>query len=172
MAVILGIDPGSRITGFGVISSEGSSLRYIASGCVRLSGDDLSDRLRQIFESVNEVIKTHQPTECAVEQVFMSRNASSALKLGHARGAAIVAAVQAEVAVFEYSARQVKQAVVGSGAAQKAQVQHMVQRLLSLSAAPQEDAADALAAALCHAHTNANLLRMAGSSKHRRGRIR
>ena len=172
MAIILGIDPGSRITGFGVISSGGSTLQYIASGCVKLSGDDLPGRLHQIFEAVTEVIETHKPTECAVEQVFMSRNASSALKLGHARGAAIVAAVQADVDVYEYSARQVKQAVVGSGAAQKAQVQHMVQRLLSLSAAPQEDAADALAAALCHAHTNANLLRMAGTSKHRRGRVR
>lgn len=148
----MGLDPGSRITGYGVIESNGNSTRYLSSGCIRLGKTDLPDRLQHIYQDVGAIIAEYKPDEFAIEQVFMARNAASALTLGQARGAAIVAASSAGLKVAEYSARQIKQAVVGKGGAQKHQVQHMVQFLLSLSEPPPEDAADALAAALCHAH--------------------
>lgn len=148
----MGLDPGSRVTGYGLIESSGSRTRYISSGCIRLGKTGLPNRLQHIFKDVGAIIDEFQPDEFAIEQVFMARNAASALTLGQARGAAIVAASSAGLPVAEYSARQIKQAVVGKGAAQKHQVQHMVQFLLCLSEPPPEDAADALAAALCHAH--------------------
>lgn len=171
MTVILGIDPGSRKTGFGIISVNGSRHEYVASGVIRLPLVALADRLKIIFDSISEIIAMHSPNEVAVEEVFMAKSAGSALKLGQARGAAIVACVNRELIVAEYTARQIKQAVVGTGAAQKEQVQHMVMTLLKLPAAPQEDAADALAAALCHAHARQGILGMAMPGQ-LRGRMR
>lgn len=164
MAIILGIDPGSRITGYGVIRQTGRKLEYLGSGCIRTSVDDLPTRLKLVYAGVSEIITQFQPDVFAIEQVFMARNADSALKLGQARGAAIVAAMNADLPVFEYAARQVKQTVVGTGAAEKAQVQHMVRALLKLAASPQADAADALAIAITHCHMNQNAVRM-GNSK-------
>jgi crossover junction endodeoxyribonuclease RuvC len=163
MALILGIDPGSRKTGYGIINAVGASRIYVASGHIKISGDELAGRLGQIYRGVDEIIETYVPQEFAIEQVFMARNADSALKLGQARGVAMVAAVNHGLPVAEYSARQVKQAVVGNGAAAKNQVQEMVARLLKLPGLPQEDAADALAIAICHANTHASLVRLATS---------
>ena len=170
--IILGIDPGSRTTGYGVINVVGAKNEYVASGCIRIKGDELPDRLNQVFDGVNEVIRQFCPQEMAIEQVFMARNADSALKLGQARGVAIVAATQQGLPVFEYSARSVKQAVVGKGAADKVQVQHMVSHILKLPGLPQADAADALAIALCHAHTRVGMVKMAGVTGRRQGRWR
>jgi crossover junction endodeoxyribonuclease RuvC len=172
MSLILGIDPGSRKTGFGIIRFLSGRSEYVTSGVIRLPGGELAARLRVIFESVTELVDRHCPQELAIEQVFMARSAGSALKLGQARGAAIVACVARDMAVAEYSARQIKQSVVGTGAADKNQVQHMVKVLLSLPAEPQEDAADALAAALCHAHSRASMINMAGARSVRRRRLR
>lgn len=149
---ILGIDPGSRLTGFGVVSIGGERPAYVASGCVRVPPGDLAQRLKVIYASIAEIIATYQPSALAVEKVFVARNADSALKLGQARGAAICAGVNHDLVVSEYTALQIKQAVVGVGHARKEQVQHMVKILLNLSGSPQADAADALACALCHAH--------------------
>ncbi len=148
MAIILGIDPGSRVTGYGVIRQVGRQLSYLGSGCIRTKVDDLPSRLKLIYAGVTEIITQFQPDYFAIEQVFMAKNADSALKLGQARGVAIVAAVNQELPVFEYAARQVKQTVVGIGSAEKSQVQHMVRTLLKLPANPQADAADALAIAM------------------------
>ncbi|MEM1112319.1 MAG: crossover junction endodeoxyribonuclease RuvC [Pseudomonadota bacterium] len=172
MSLILGIDPGSRKTGFGIISFHGGRAEYVTSGVIRLQQGELAERLGEIYDCVTELVELHGPTELAIEQVFMARSAGSALKLGQARGAAIVACVAQKMEVAEYSARQIKQSVVGTGAADKAQVQHMVKTLLKLPAEPQEDAADALAAALCHAHTQQSMIRMAGATSVRRRRIR
>ncbi|UAA37333.1 crossover junction endodeoxyribonuclease RuvC [Paraneptunicella aestuarii] len=173
MAIILGIDPGSRITGYGVIRQIGAKSEYLGSGCIRVAADDLSMRLNQIFNGVSEIITQFQPDYFAIEQVFMAKNPDSALKLGQARGAAIVAATQHDLPVAEYSARQIKQSVVGKGNAEKTQVQHMVVQLLKLAKTPQADAADALAVALCHNHTQQSLLRMSGvARKTVRGRLR
>jgi crossover junction endodeoxyribonuclease RuvC len=151
---ILGIDPGSRFTGFGIITVlRNGKLGYVASGCVRVPKGTLAERLKVILDGVDEVIQTHHPEVLAIEKVFMARNADSALKLGQARGAALCAALQHNLAVNEYTALQIKRAVVGSGRGEKKQVQHMVTALLGLSGTPQADAADALAAAICHAHT-------------------
>ncbi len=163
MPRILGIDPGSRVTGFGVIDSAGSESVYVASGCVRIRADGLGERLRIIFEGITDVVGTHSPDHIAVEQVFVRRNVGSALKLGQARGAALVAAVQASLPIYEYSPAQVKQAITGKGNADKGQIQHMVRLLLQLPASPPEDAADALAVALCHGHTRQTLARMGSS---------
>jgi crossover junction endodeoxyribonuclease RuvC len=149
---ILGIDPGSRITGFGVVDSDGVRSRHVASGCIRASGDGLDARLASIFDGVRDVVREWRPDQVAVERVFVSRNADSALKLGQARGAAICATLELGAELHEYAARSVKQAVVGRGSADKVQVQHMVRALLALDAVPAADAADALAVALCHAH--------------------
>jgi crossover junction endodeoxyribonuclease RuvC len=171
MAVILGIDPGSRVTGYGVINFEAGRTSYLASGCIRVNGESLAEKLGVIFHGVSQLITQFAPDEFAIEEVFMARNPDSALKLGQARGAAIVAACQGKLPVSEYAARKVKQALVGKGSADKAQVQHMVVHLLGLSATPQADAADALAIALCHAHTQQNLIRISGVSHSRRGRM-
>ena len=172
MSIILGIDPGSRITGFGVVRMQGQKIEYIASGCIRIKDSILSDKLNQIFDCISEVVQEYKPDEAAIEQVFMSKNADSALKLGQARGAAMVAMAQHALQVSEYSARQIKQAVVGTGAADKSQVQHMVTSLLSLSASPQADAADGLAVAICHGHAIKSALYQAGLKKVNRGRLR
>lgn len=162
MAIILGIDPGSRITGYGVVRQQGTTLTYLGSGCIKTmaagDGVPLSERLKTIFQGVTEIILQFQPDEFAIEQVFMARNPDSALKLGQARGAAIVAASMQDLPVDEYSARHIKQAVVGTGAASKEQVQHMVMHLLKLPKRPQADAADALGVAICHAHHRQSLL--------------
>lgn len=149
---ILGIDPGLRITGFGVIDKEGHKLYYVASGCIRIPDGTLPERLKVILNELKEVIVQYQPQQVAVEKVFVNVNPQSTLMLGQARGAAICAAVQADLAVAEYTALQVKQAVVGNGHAGKEQVQAMVKHLLQLSGTPSPDAADALACAICHAH--------------------
>ncbi|WP_303286453.1 crossover junction endodeoxyribonuclease RuvC [Marinobacter sp. SS8-8] len=173
MAIILGVDPGSRTTGYGVIRVEGRHIEYIDSGCIRVGEKPMAERLQTIFQSLATLIGEYRPEEFAIEQVFMARNPDSALKLGQARGAAIVSAANSGLAVHEYSARQVKQAVVGRGGADKSQVQHMVQVLLSLSRKPQADAADALAIAMCHAHMSQSILRVAsGAGKVRSGRVR
>lgn len=148
---VLGIDPGSRITGFGVVNIDGSSPDYVASGCIRMEGAFL-DRLKTIYDGMTEVITRYQPSAVAVEKVFFAKNADSALKLGQARGAALCAVLQFALPVTEYTALQIKQAIVGRGHAQKPQVQAMVRALLRLDNTPQADAADALACALCHAH--------------------
>jgi len=149
---ILGIDPGLRITGFGVIEMTGSRLRYVTSGRIKSSGGELPERLKCILQSLREVISAHRPQQVAVEKVFVNVNPQSTLALGQARGTAICAAVDAGLPVAEYTALQIKQAVVGNGHAKKTQVQDMVKRLLRLPGVPGADAADALACAICHAH--------------------
>lgn len=169
---ILGIDPGSRITGFGVIELGAGRPLYIGSGCVRTGEGELPERLKVIFDSLCEIIETYQPTEVAIERVFMHRNPDSALKLGQARGAALCAVMTRNLPVNEYSPAEIKQAVVGRGNAAKEQIQHMVTSLLQLPASPQADAADALAAALCHAHTGQTLRLLHGVQGARGGRYR
>ena len=171
MSIILGIDPGSLKTGFGIIHTLGGRHEYVASGVIALPDAVLSERLQQIFKSICEIIDEYNPQEVAVEQVFMSKSAASALKLGQARGAAMVAATHNQLPVAEYEARKIKQSVVGNGAADKYQVQHMVKSLLKLSGAPREDAADALAVALCHANTQQHLIAVAQAKAFRRGRM-
>jgi crossover junction endodeoxyribonuclease RuvC len=150
---ILGIDPGLRITGFGVIDKVGQKLVYVSSGCVRSSDKDgLPERIKTLLDGIGEVIATHHPDEAAIEKVFVNVNPQSTLLLGQARGAAIAALVSAGLPVAEYTALQVKQAVVGHGKAAKEQVGHMVCRLLQLPGEPAADAADALACAIAHAH--------------------
>jgi crossover junction endodeoxyribonuclease RuvC len=173
---ILGIDPGSRITGYGIIEVCGNRSTYIDSGCIRTTTTkqqiSLASRLKVIFTGITTLLETHHPDEVAIEQVFLSKNADSALKLGQARGVAMVAAALKDYAVAEYSALQIKQAVVGKGRADKTQVQHMVTALLKLNNTPQADAADALAVALCHSHMRQGLAAISGASKVRNRRIR
>jgi crossover junction endodeoxyribonuclease RuvC len=147
---ILGIDPGSRLTGYGIIEDTPQGYKYIASGSIRIKADYFPDRLKQIFNGILEIIDNYQPEQMAIEQVFMHKNADSALKLGQARGAAICAVQTQQIAVYEYAARQVKQAVVGKGAADKLQVQHMVRILLNVQGELSLDASDALGIAICH----------------------
>lgn len=149
---ILGLDPGSRRTGFGVIECRGADYKHVAHGCIAVAGLELADRLRRIFEVLTELISEHGPGEIAVERVFVNRNVESALKLGQARGAALCA-IPEGVPVFEYAPRAIKLALVGSGAAEKAQVGHMIKMLLHLDEKLSPDASDALAIAVCHAHT-------------------
>jgi crossover junction endodeoxyribonuclease RuvC len=150
---ILGIDPGLRITGFGIIEKAGQKLSYVTSGCIRSNDkESLPLRLKTLLDGITEVIATYQPAEAAIEKVFVNVNPQSTLLLGQARGAAISALVLANLPVAEYTALQIKQAVVGHGKAAKEQVGHMVTRLLQLPGEPSADAADALACAICHAH--------------------
>jgi len=149
---ILGIDPGSRTTGFGVIDVEGNRMCMIAAGCVRSVGDDFPSRLKIVYDGVLEVVSEYLPDEMAIEQVFVQKNVDSALKLGQARGAAICAGLSRDLPIHEYAARRVKQAVVGKGGADKHQVQHMVKVLLGIHCDLPLDASDALAVAMCHAH--------------------
>jgi crossover junction endodeoxyribonuclease RuvC len=165
--LILGIDPGSRITGYGVIDVATPKPRYVASGCIRLQDAVLPQRLARIYAGIAELIAQHRPGELAIEQVFMARNPDSALKLGQARGAAIVCAANHGLPVNEYGPRQIKQAVTGSGGATKEQVQHMVVAILGLDRSPQADAADALAIALTHAHARRGLIQQGSFGGHR-----
>ena len=155
---ILGIDPGSRVTGYGVIDVMGASISYVASGCIRTADGALEQRLAQIYAGLSEVVGLHRPNAVAIERVFMAKNPDSALKLGQARGAALVCMANHGLSLAEYAARQIKQSVTGQGGADKAQVQHMVTAVLNLSATPQADAADALAIALTHAYSANGLL--------------
>jgi crossover junction endodeoxyribonuclease RuvC len=172
---ILGIDPGLRLTGFGVIEMLGEKLSYVASGTIKTTngrGDDLEDlptRLKTILDGLFEVIATYAPTQVAVEKVFVNVNPQSTLLLGQARGAAISAAVIRDLPVAEYTALQVKQSVVGNGHAAKEQVQEMVKRLLNLPGVPRPDSADALACAICHAHGGQGLGRLSTAGFRVRG---
>jgi crossover junction endodeoxyribonuclease RuvC len=156
-ARVLGLDPGSLQTGYAVLDCVAGQTRYLASGTIRARGADFPARLRLIYEGVLGLAREYQPTEVAIERVFMHRNADSALKLGQARGAALCAAFSAAARVYEYAPREVKLAVVGTGGAQKAQVQLMVRTLLGLRGEIGADAADAIGIALCHAHLRAAL---------------
>ncbi len=162
---ILGIDPGSRFTGVGVIEVSGDRVRVVHHAVIKAGAGEFPERLGVIFNGVREIVAAHRPQVAAVETVFVSRNAASAIKLGQARGAAVCAVIDAGVEVAEYAPRAVKQALVGKGGADKVQVQHMVRVLLGLKEAPAEDAADALAVALCHHHTRGTLQRMAALGK-------
>lgn len=162
---ILGIDPGSRVTGFGLVDSDGRTTRYVASGCIRTQCDDLARRLREIFDGVQALVGQHAPQEVAVERVFVHRNADSALKLGQARAAAMCATFAPGVEIHEYAARAVKQALVGQGGADKSQVQHMVRALLKLTTPLGPDESDALAVALCHAHSRLLGARLVAASR-------
>ena len=169
---VLGIDPGLRSTGFGVISVAGNALVYVTCGCIRTGDNELPARLEVILRDLGEVIARYRPTEVAIEKVFVNVNPQSTLLLGQARGAAVSAAVLAALPVNEYTALQVKQAVVGHGKAAKHQVQEMVRRLLKLQGAPSPDAADALACAIAHAHNAQGLARLRSAGKQiRRGRL-
>lgn len=176
MAIILGIDPGSCITGYGVIQSAESQLTYLDSGCIKLGTNSFSERLKKIFNDLQVILKQYKPTDVAIEKIFSHINPDAALKLGQARGAAIVTVALLELPISEYSARQVKQSVVGYGAATKQQVQHMVRLLLNLSDSPQADAADALAVAVCHAQSKplqtSLAQKMGFQYRFRRGRLR
>jgi crossover junction endodeoxyribonuclease RuvC len=157
VTTILGIDPGSRVTAYGIIRIQGQRTIHIDNGTVQTADGDLAERLKQIFEGVSALLASYQPDQVAVEKVFMHRNADSALKLGQARGVAIVAASRLGLPLFEYSPNQIKQAIVGRGHADKRQVQHMVKVLLCLPELPPQDAADALATAICHGNTQQGL---------------
>lgn len=174
MSIILGIDPGSRITGYGLIRVEPNNQHtFIACGYIRVEKENLGDKLKRIHEVVVDLIQTFVPEEAAVEQIFFHENPGTALKLGQARGAAIAAAALHGLSIHEYTARQVKKSVVGYGAAEKEQMQHMIQLLLNLKEKPQVDAADALAIALCHAYTRQGLKNIGGvAAKMRYRRLR
>ena len=153
MPIILGIDPGSNITGYGVINASSNKYNYIASGGIHTTKNNISKQLREIFDGISALVNEYCPEEVAIEQVFIHANVNSALKLGQARGVALVAVAGESIKIAEYSARQIKQAVVGYGNAEKNQVQHMVKLLLKLKDKPQADEADALAVAICHANS-------------------
>lgn len=154
MKRILGIDPGSRKTGYGIIDVSGNSVSWLASGTIQCEANSLAERLHTIASQLGALITEHQPDTVAIEQVFVCRNADSALKLGQARGAAISAVASFGIPVFEYAAREVKKAIVGKGSASKLQVQHMVKAILGIAECPKEDAADALAIAISHAYVS------------------
>lgn len=162
---ILGIDPGSRITGYGMIEVEGPRQRWLAHGQIRCGDGEMTQRLLQILNELGALIREYAPQEAAVESVFVNRNVSSAIVLGQARGAAICALAGAGLSLAEYAPAQVKSAIVGQGRAEKAQVQHMIKALLKLREAPPADAADALAVALCHAQLRGAPAVAAGKSR-------
>lgn len=162
MARILGIDPGSLSTGYGIIDSEGQSLRYVSCGCIRTGGQDFSRRLSDIYFGVGRLMEEYRPDEVAVERAFVHKNADSALKLGQARAAAICGTLMKSLPLHEYTPKEVKLAVVGKGGAEKAQVQHMMRVLLGLKGSLQADSADALAVAVCHAHSRGLKAQLAG----------
>lgn len=168
MTLIIGIDPGSRMTGYGIIKTQGDKISFLDAGTIRTSGD-ISERISQIFSGITRIVGHYQkysdsPMHAAIEQVFMASNPDSALKLGQARGAAIAALTSMNLQVSEYTARQIKQAVCGYGAADKEQVTAMVCRILSLDVTPQTDAADGLACAICHAHSSHSMHKLLGST--------
>lgn len=168
---ILGIDPGSRITGFGIIEQVEGRISYVESGCVRAGDGDFATRLKTIYDGLLEIVSVYAPDEAAIEKVFMHRNPDSALKLGQARGAAICAVMSTGLVLSEYTPAEIKKATVGKGNAGKEQVQHMVQALLKLPGTPQADAADALAIALCHNHTRQTLGYIAAARHQTGGRL-
>ncbi|MGY8813423.1 MAG: crossover junction endodeoxyribonuclease RuvC [Gammaproteobacteria bacterium] len=172
MTRILGIDPGSRITGYGIIDIDGNYAKHLTHGIIRLQTTDISEKLQLLFRRLTAIIQEFQPQEVSIEKVFLHKNADSALKLGQARGCAITACAELELPVHEYSANQIKQATVGNGHATKEQVQHMIKILLCLDTIPQVDAADGLAIALCHGHSREGLLRMSGVTGISRGRLK
>lgn len=171
MTLILGIDPGSRATGFGIIEAVGNRLKYVACGCIRPEPGEHPQRLKEIFRSITDIIEQYSPQESAIEEVFLGKSVSSALKLGQARGAAMVACLHQDLPVAEYTPRTIKQSVTGSGAADKLQVQHMVKVLLGLQGRLQADAADALAIAICHANSRQSMIRLASARSFSRGRF-
>jgi len=171
MIRILGIDPGSIHSGYGIIDMDSNHAVHVTHGTLRVRGDSLAEKLDFIFVEISSIITEFAPGEAAVEQVFMHRNADSALKLGQARGAAITACARHGLAVSEYTPNQIKQATVGRGHAAKQQVQHMIKVLLCLREAPQSDAADALAVALCHGHSREGRRRLGGIAGIRGGRL-
>lgn len=169
MSLIIGIDPGSRMTGYGIISSHADKLTFLDAGTIRTDSSDMPTRIAQIFSGVCRIVQHYQkygdePMHAAIEQVFMATNPDSALKLGQARGAAIAALTAMNLSVSEYTARQIKQAVCGYGAADKEQVSAMVCRILSLDVVPQADAADGLACAICHAHSSHSMHKLLGNA--------
>jgi crossover junction endodeoxyribonuclease RuvC len=172
MIRILGIDPGSRLTGYGVIEMQRGRPVWLGSGCIRTRGEDLAARLKIIYQGVAELVEEYVPFEVAIESVYVHRNADSALKLGQARGTAIAAVANHAIPLVEYTPSQIKKSVVGRGNAAKAQVQHMVSAMLALKQLPQSDAADALAVALCHGHTRSTLHNVRGVSGMRSRRWR
>lgn len=168
MTLIIGIDPGSRMTGYGIVSTQGDKIDFLDAGTIRTCGD-ISERISQIFSGIHRIVAhyqkySEQPMHAAIEQVFMASNPDSALKLGQARGAAIAALTSMQLSVSEYTARQIKQAVCGYGAAHKDQVNAMVCRILNLQIAPQADAADGLACAICHAHSTHSMHKLLGNT--------
>lgn len=169
MTLIIGIDPGSRMTGYGIISTDNDRLSFLDAGTIRTNSSDITERIAQIFAGVSRIVTHYQkysdkPMQAAIEQVFMASNPDSALKLGQARGAAIAALTALDLQVSEYTARQIKQAVCGYGAADKEQVTAMVCRILSLEVIPQADAADGLACAICHAHASHSMTKLLGAA--------
>lgn len=181
MTLIIGIDPGSRMTGYGIIRTQGDKLSFVDAGTIHTTGDQMPTRIADIFSGISRIIAHHQkhlnePMIGAIEEVFMAQNPDSALKLGQARGAAIAALTAQNLSVFEYTARQIKQAVCGYGAADKEQISAMVCKLLALDIIPQADAADGLACAICHAHSSHSVHKLLGfaGQKHSRkkGRLR
>lgn len=169
MTIIIGIDPGSRMTGYGIIHQKGDNLRYLDAGTIRTETKEMPERLKRIFMGITRITQYHlkyanEPILGAVEKVFMAENPDSALKLGQARGAAIAALVALDLEVSEYTARQIKQSVCGYGAADKNQVQEMVCRILKLEVTPQQDAADGLACAICHAHSSHSMSKLVMNS--------
>lgn len=169
MTLIIGIDPGSRMTGYGVVETAGDAITFLDAGTIRTDGEDMPVRIGQIFAGIRRIVEHHQkytdsPMHAAIEQVFMATNPDSALKLGQARGAAIAALTACNLSVSEYTARQIKQAVCGYGAADKAQVSAMVCRILGLEVVPQTDAADGLACAICHAHSSYSMYKLLGNA--------
>ena len=171
LALILGIDPGSRTTGFGIINMVGQTATYVTSGCIRCGEGEIPERLTRIFDGIDELIETWVPQQFAIERAFMGKNADSALKLGQARGVALVVAARHGLPIYEYAPRAIKQAVSGSGNADKEQIQHMMKVLLKLPGLPQVDAADALAVAVCHGYSQLNRVVMAGYSRPERKRL-
>ena len=174
MIRIIGIDPGSRRTGYGIVDMSGATINYVTSGIVRLPEESLPQRLQLIFDAVSQLIEEYKPVVMSIEDVFMSINPRGALKLGQARGAAILAGTNAKLPVSEYSPRSVKQVIVGTGSADKKQVQMMVTSLLKLPSEPAEDAADGLAVAICHGHSmrSQQIMSAAGAKGFARGRLK
>ena len=162
---ILGIDPGSRLTGFGVLDFEDDRAAYVASGTIKSADGEFPTRLKRIYGAVSDIVAEYRPDVVSIESVFMARNAGSALKLGHARAAALCATFGYDVDVVEYAPREIKLAVVGTGSASKEQVQHMVVSLLQLDGLPAVDASDALAAAICHGHRRRMQSRLSDASR-------
>lgn len=181
MTLIIGVDPGSRMTGYGIVRTRGDKLSFVDAGTIYTNKSDMPERIAQIFEGIHRIVTHYQkhldePMVAAIEEVFMAQNPDSALKLGQARGAAIAALTACNLIVSEYTARQIKQAVCGYGAADKEQITTMVCKLLTLDVVPQADAADGLACAICHAHSSHSVRKLIGNTgqghSRKKGRLR